>query len=71
MCVKDPHRGNQPHSVAAHDGEDELQAQRGTERRPHQPRLPHSGCLFPPQQENEETLKGVQGKGMPASPRPM
>ncbi len=27
FCVKDPHRGNQPHGAAAYDGEDELQAQ--------------------------------------------
>lgn len=60
---KDPHRGNQPHSVDAHDGENELQAQRGSQRCPYQPCMPHSGCLLPPQQENEETLQRVQGEG--------
>lgn len=60
---KDPHRGNQPHGVDAHDGENELQAQRGPQRRPYQPCMSHSGCLLPPQQENEETLQRVQGEG--------
>lgn len=60
--VQDPHRGDQPNSVDAHDREDELQAQRGSQCRPHQPRLSHSGRLLPPQQENEETFQRIQSK---------
>lgn len=62
LCIKDPHRGNKPHSVAAYDRENGLQAQRGAERRPDQPRLSHFGGLLPAQQENEEAVQRVQGK---------
>lgn len=62
LLFQDPHRGNQPHSADAHDRENGLQAQRGSQRRPDQPRMPHAGCLLLTKQENEETLERIQGE---------